>query len=66
MNRRAPRQHERQRHADRGDDGEDACAGVHYRDSGMRAFACRQLLQVHASPQLQASPHWHESAGAAG
>jgi hypothetical protein len=28
----------------------------------MRAFACWQLLQVHVSPQLQASPHWQEAA----
>jgi len=29
----------------------------------MRALACWQLLQVHASPQLQTSPHWHEAVG---
>jgi hypothetical protein len=27
----------------------------------MRAFACWQLLQLHVSPQLQTSPHWHET-----
>jgi hypothetical protein len=57
----APRQHERQRHADTADDSEDARAGVHHRVSEMRAFACWQLLQVHVGPQLQASPHWHEA-----
>ena len=29
----------------------------------MRAFACWQLSQLHVSPQLQTSPHWHEAAG---
>lgn len=60
----APRQHERQRHADTADDGEDACAGVHHRVSAAGAFPCWQLLQVQVSPQLQTSPHWHEAAGA--
>jgi hypothetical protein len=26
-----------------------------------RAFACWQLLQVHASPQLHTSPHWQDA-----
>jgi hypothetical protein len=30
----------------------------------MLAFACWQLLQVHVSPQLQTSPHWHQPVGA--
>ena len=29
----------------------------------MRAFAFWQPVQVHAGPQLQTSPHWHEAAG---
>jgi hypothetical protein len=59
----APRQHERQRHADAADDGEEACTAVHQRVSKTRAFACWQLLQLHVSPQLQTSPHWHEAVG---
>jgi hypothetical protein len=27
----------------------------------MPAFACWQLLQLHVSPQLQTSPHWHDA-----
>src|SRR5258706_7649443 len=61
---RAPRQHERQRHADTADDSEDARADVHHRVSEMRAFACWQLLQLQVTPQLHASPHWHEAVGA--
>ena len=40
-----------------------ACADVHHRVSGVRAFACWQLLQLQVPPQLHASPHWHEAAG---
>jgi hypothetical protein len=46
----------------RPDDGEDV--GVHHRDSGTDAFPFRQSLQLHVSPQLQTSPHWHEAVGA--
>jgi hypothetical protein len=31
----------------------------------MRAVACWQPLQLHVSPQLQTSPHWHEAVGTA-
>jgi len=30
--------------------------------SEMRVCACWQALQVHDSPQLQTSPHWHAAA----
>jgi hypothetical protein len=33
---------------------------VHYRLTDWRA--CWQPVQLHAGPQLQTSPHWHEAA----
>jgi hypothetical protein len=32
-----------------------------YRISGRPAASCRQPLQVHAGPQLQVSPYWHDA-----
>jgi hypothetical protein len=49
-------------HTDTADEGERASAGVQYRLSGPGAFACRQPLQLHVGPQLQASPHWQDAA----
>jgi hypothetical protein len=41
-------------------DGEET-----YRLPDWYAYACWQLLQLHAGPQLQTSPHRHEAAGLA-
>jgi len=38
---------------------------VHHRLSERRAFAWWQPSQVHAGPQLQTSPHWHDAVGCA-
>ena len=35
--------------------------GVRHRVSETRAFARPQPLQLHVSPQLQPSPHWHDT-----
>jgi len=35
--------------------------GEHHRQADWHAFACWQPSHVHAGPQLQTSPQWHDA-----
>jgi hypothetical protein len=50
----APRQHEPQHQAETAGSGEEGSA-----------LACWQPWQLHVGPQLQTSPHWHDTGRAA-